>query len=355
MASLLDLLRRSDSQHVRDEVAKELIGISTDAIYHCLDGLALTKECIHMVNTRRWFQRPSAKERQEMYQRAMTALDSVCMARISFMHGMTEKLIDQYAPLLEQDHRQHQNQDSLGELVVSMVFEELVANMIDKTEGLLVRVAAIFHESTGIRLWWPMSLQYAAAWLTGKDVKALMSAGADDDPDEATDRTQAAQEKLRINRGYRAKKRNAVGRAILGFNHWLTCNEGLFALRMVVVTIAIAIPSAIPNSAGFFYCEEGLWAVIMGQVCLQIYMTDFAVNAVTRVLASCIDGVVGLVAWHTESAKGRGNPYGLGAVLAVILAVLIWIRLYVPPNLLQAGLVGSTTCVLVVAFSWDNT
>lgn len=55
-------------------------------------------------------------------------------------------------------------------------------------------------------------------------------------------------------------------RIIRNSYHWLTDPAGIFVLRMVVVTIATAIPGSLPHTAGFFYREKGLWGVITAQI-----------------------------------------------------------------------------------------
>ncbi|KAE8369932.1 hypothetical protein BDV27DRAFT_171665 [Aspergillus caelatus] len=353
LAEVLEGLRSPDSQELPQEVVDELVSMSAMAIDACLEGLAVTKECIHMVNCRRWVRRASPTEREDLYQRSQTALENLRKAHSGFLRDMTELLIGHFAPTTNGEPR---DQRKLGALVVGMVFEEHVCITITRTEALLARVSTAFHDSKGTQLWWPTSLRYAASWAFRKKAKApTTTTVVEDDPDEAEDLTKAAQEKLRISRGYRPKHRSPLGRAILGTYHWVTSNEGLFALRMVVVTIALGIPGVIPHTAGFYYREKGLWGLIMAQTGLLVYMSEFTFSTLSRLVGTIAGGVLGLLAWYIGSANGPGNPYGLSAVLAVMLAILIWIRLYLPPSLLQGGIMGGATFMLVVAYSYDDT
>ncbi|KAJ1715186.1 hypothetical protein NYO67_2681 [Aspergillus flavus] len=353
LVELLEGLRSSDNQQLPQEIVDELVHTSAMAIDACLEGLTVTRECIHMVNCRRWVRRAPPTEREDLYQRSRTALENLRKAHSGFLRDMTELLIGHFAPTTNGESR---DQRKIGALVVGMVFEEHVCITITRTQALLDRVSTAFHDSKGTKLWWPTSLRYAASWAFRKKAKApTTTTVVEDDPDEAEDLTKAAQEKLRISRGYRPKNRSPLGRAILGTYHWFTSNEGLFALRMVVVTIALGIPGVIPHTAGFYYREKGLWGLIMAQTGLLVYMSEFTFSTLGRLVGTVAGGVLGLLAWYIGSANGPGNPYGLSAVMAVMLAILMWIRLYLPPNLVQGGIMGGATFMLVVAYSYDDT
>lgn len=356
MAELLDGFRTAGDHHIGDEAAKELIRSSTEAIEICLESLDLMKECIHMVNSRRWFRRPAAEEREALHRRATETLEKLHQVRRSFVHSVTETLITEYSQFFEDPDAQGNRRTRARGLVVGMVFEEHMANAIDKTETLTSRIFTVFHKSTKTRLWWFLSLTHAAAWVTRTHEKAPMMAQAtDEDPDQVTDLTKVAQEKLRISRGYGSKQRSAIGRVILGTYHWFTSNAGLYAMRMVVVTIALSIPAALPQTAGFYYREKGLWGLIMAQTSLLVYMADFTFAVISRVVGTVAGGVLGLLAWYIGSANGPGSPYGLAAIVGAILMIFVWIRLYLPPSFLQGGIMCGVTFLLVVAYSFDDT
>ncbi|KAL5361015.1 hypothetical protein BJX96DRAFT_175841 [Aspergillus floccosus] len=356
LAELLDGLRSPDHQPLRPEVIEEMIATSTKAIDDCLEALDVVRECIHLVNCRRWFWRPSAAEREQLGQRGQSALENLRKTRVSFVRDMTNTLVGEYIHL-EDGQTDANKADRLRGLVVGMVFEEHVANTIDQIETLLDRILTAYTTSTRVRLWWPTSLKYAAKWFSKKKTPAPDTAPAtDSDPDDQVDDlTKAAQEKLRMRRAYRPKQRSAVGRIILGTYHWLTSNEGLYALRMVIVTIALGIPGVIPHTASFYYREKGLWALIMAQTGMVVYMADFTFSVISRLVGTVAGGVLGLLAWYIGSANGPGNPYGLAAIMAVMLVIFLWARLYFPPSLLQGGIMGGATFLLVVAYSYDDT
>lgn len=47
--------------------------------------------------------------------------------------------------------------------------------------------------------------------------------------------------------------------------------QGIFALRMGIVSVALWIPSACHSTAWFYYDNKGLWALIMAQVSTPIH------------------------------------------------------------------------------------
>ncbi|RSL98392.1 hypothetical protein CEP52_010374 [Fusarium oligoseptatum] len=131
------------------------------------------------------------------------------------------------------------------------------------------------------------------------------------------------------------RQRHKLSSIFLALLDWFANPEGLHALRTLIVTLALAIPAVIPSSAGFYYREKGLWALVMGQLCLEPYASDF---------------VIGLV--YIGSGSTSGNPYGLAAVMAVAIALMMWWRLFAPPEHLPAGVMLAATMYIVVAYNW---
>lgn len=64
------------------------------------------------------------------------------------------------------------------------------------------------------------------------------------------------------------------GKAFLklaGFFRFFKSANGIYALRMGIVSVALWIPSVCESTAWFYYDNKGLWALIMAQVrsCVQ--------------------------------------------------------------------------------------
>lgn len=111
--------------------------------------------------------------------------------------------------------------------------------------------------------------------------------------------------------------------------------------------MALGVVGANTTSAGFFYKEKGLGTIIMAQTGLVTYMSEFTFAFVSRLGGTLVGGVLGLVGWYIGSGNGPGNPYGLSAVMAVVAVILVWFRLFAPPQFLQAVLLMGATTLLV--------
>ncbi|KAL2811472.1 hypothetical protein BJX63DRAFT_444061 [Aspergillus granulosus] len=341
-----------------DDLAKEFSETSTAAINSCLESQDLIVEGIHKLNHGRWFSQVSETERQELGQRIQASLDRLRTSQTSFVNQTTELFLREYQPLLES----HSAQDSqlpamhdLHGLVLGMVLQEQLSTVLDETEVLLQQLSIILEKSTHIRMWFPSSLRYALAWMTGEKGDAPVKAQINDtDLDKPDKSRKATPVKLRMSRRYHTQSHTGPAQALLSVYHWFTGSEGLFALRMVVVSIALSVPAVIPRTAGFYYREKGLWALIMGQTGLLVYMADFTFSVISRLLGTIVGGVLALLAWYVGSANGPGNPYGLGAVMVVMVAIFMWVRIWCPFHLLQASIMAAATFLLIIGFSYDD-
>lgn len=338
----------TEEQSINKNVAGNLTARSKEAMETCLEGLDVAGACLKFVSSQYWYLKTPKGKHQELSERIEKALEKLRISRPVFLHEMTETVLSAYEPALQRDERRaHQ----MAGIVTCMNFQEHMANALEKTEAVLTCTSNVFPDASRTRFWWPTSFKYAGKWFTKK--KAPVTTTSDDT--DSPDATQDAQEKLRVRRGYRPRTRHPIGKALLGTYHWLTSDEGLYALRMVVVTIAVSIPAVLPNTAGFFYREKGFWGLIMAQTGLLVYMADFTFSIIARLAGTVGGGVLGMLAWYIGSGHGPGNPYGLSAVMAVMLVIFLWIRLYLPPNLLQGGIIAAATFLLTVAYSYVDT
>lgn len=82
--------------------------------------------------------------------------------------------------------------------------------------------------------------------------------------------------------------------------------------------------------------------LIMSQTGLVTFSADFIFGLISRIIGTIIGGALGLCAWYIGAGTGPGNPYGMGAITAVFVLILMYCRLNAPPQFLQ----GLSKCAL---------
>ncbi|OJJ48234.1 hypothetical protein ASPZODRAFT_62480 [Penicilliopsis zonata CBS 506.65] len=353
-------VRGTDNYNLPEETIEVLRQSASEILPACSDAIAITGECIHTVNSRRWFSSPSEEQIASLVQRAEAAVENLKATRTSFATDTTEKLLEIHADLFDDEGNLATPERELNypmqQIVFSMVFEEHIISVADSLVGLLSRVIQLSKGRTKARFWFPTRIRYAVAWVLGRKVAApIPGESFSVDPDVVEEQFKEAQIRLQISRGYKTNRRGGFATAIFNAYHWFINTEGLYALRIVIVTVALAIPAAIPSSAGFYYREKGIWGLIMAQLTLLPYMADFTFSILTRSIATIVGGVFGLLAWYIGSGSGPGNPYGLAAISAVMIAIMMWSRVFSNFALMAANIIGAATFLLIVGYSEDDT
>ena len=366
-ADLMDALRSPEQGAMRARALEALQGTTTEVLQLCSQSIKLVAQCIHTVNTCRWIGIPSQQMYDELARELQDLLATLRSATVACVTNSTEGVLESHADLFDEDGllklSESLSPPSLQGIVISMVIEERILGTAAAMENLLEHVLLLTKTRTVHRIWVPSRLQYAVSWLLNGRLSVPVSGtttAAADDPDSLADpaarqeQTKEAHRRLRFSQGYYGLRRSPLSRAIVSTFRWLTNPAGMYSLRMVVVTIAMSIPAAVPHSAGFFYREKGIWGVISAQTCLLVYMADFTFSVVSRALGTVIGGVMGMVAWYIGSGHGPGNPYGMGAITAVMTVILVWWRIFLPPPFAQASIMSGATFALVVGFSYDQ-
>lgn len=359
---LVQAIQSPESESLRSETVRTLRESSSEILPACQEAVTTVAECIYLANSNRWLPSRSREKYQKLLEQGPTALEALRAARSSFAKDTTERLIQTHADVFDEDGKLKPMNSLVGHsvrgIMIGMVFEEHVLAVADALDRLLAHTLTLLRERSKTQLWFPTSIRYATAWVFRRTAVVPIpeqSSSSIINPDDSAGSTDEAQHLLRISRGYRARQRRGLAKAVLGTYHWFISAEGLYALRMVIVTIALAIPAVIPTSAGFYYREKGIWGLIMAQTTMLVYMADFMFSVVCRTIGTVIGGVLGLVAWYIGSGHGPGNPYGLAAIVAAVIVVMMWARLFFSPALLQGSMMSTATFVLTVGYSYDDT
>lgn len=359
---MMHALKAPELGAIRSRTLEALRDTTDEILKVCSEAVTVVADCVHMVNTRRWFRLYPEEIYKESLSRCERTVDRLRRARQTCITDTTNRLIECHQDLFD-GTGQIKSPELLGphtlrSLVLGIVIEERIFSSATAMESLLEKVLHLSRTRTIHRLWFPSGFRYAISWITDGREGAPManpSIGTGDDPDAVEEQTKEAYRQLRISRGYGpARRQGRVSRTVRGIWRWLTNAGGMYALRMVIVTIATSIPAVLPSTAGFFYREKGIWGVITAQIGVVTYMADFTFSFVGRLIGTVIGGVIGMVAWYIGSGHGPGNAYGMAAITAIATLILIWCRLFLPPPFIPGAIMAGATFTLVVGFSYDD-
>lgn len=358
---LMLALNEPERGTIRSHTLEALRLSTAEVLQACSDVISLTAGCVRTVNTSRWRRHPPQDQFDQMVSRGQHTLDRLRSARETCISETAHRLLEAHADHFDENGQlkaaEFLGPHALRSLILGMVVEERILAFATAHEQLLAHVIQLLKKRTRNRIWVPFRLRYAMKWLANGRLSTLGlgSSTTDGDPDTLEKQTREAYRQLHISKGYYTPQRQRLlSRAIRGSYLWLTNPAGMYALRMVVVTIATAIPASLPSTASFYYRERGIWGTITAQIAVLVYMADFTISLLGRVGGTIIGGLLGMVAWYIGSGHGLGNGYGLAAITAVMTLILVWLRLFIQPPLTSSGIVCGVTFVLVIGFSYDD-
>ncbi|KAF8585510.1 hypothetical protein K439DRAFT_1409815 [Ramaria rubella] len=136
--------------------------------------------------------------------------------------------------------------------------------------------------------------------------------------------------------------------------HGLTSRDAQFGLKGGILSVLLSLPSYFPNSTLFAYRNISIWAIYTAQVTLARYRGDTIFGFLSRLSSTFFGGLVGLAFWYISSGSGKGNPYGIAGVAAIILPLLMFVRVHAPGPPATVEIFAITT-TLIVGYSWEDT
>jgi hypothetical protein len=369
-AHLMSALRDPEQGDMDDRAFESLKNTTAEILQICSQSIELSARCIHTVNACRWVRKPSQRTFEGLTGELQDVLAALRSATDRCIIDTTEGVIECYADIFDEQGNLKSDDlcgpPPLRGIALSMIVEERILSTARALEALLEYILQLMQSRTTHRIWFPCGLHYAASWIfSSKSSMPTVSTSTGDTtedldidavPETVEDQAKEAYRRLRVSKGYpgTSARRSPVSRAAAATYNWLFNPAGTFAIRMVVVTIATAIPAAIPSSAGFFYREKGIWAVVTAQTCVLIYMADFTFSMVSRGLGTVVGGVLGMVTWYLGSGSGQGNPYGMAASSGLMMVVVLWLRIFLPPSFTKATVLSGVTFCLVIGYSYDQ-
>ncbi|KAK6065548.1 hypothetical protein SCUP234_12523 [Seiridium cupressi] len=301
----------------------------------------------------------------------------------TFKTTAAQKLLEPHSHLFDENGNivRSEDPDRLAPLLaflIGLLYQERIINLSDALLEMLQQIRRIEEGRQHKRVWVPKGLSKLFSWTFSKDEVPSTVDGTYDlrrtataasvhqtrnqkGPKKSessttkTSNTDDAKTRLENMRTPHARQRSKASTILLGIVNWLSNDEGMHAARTLILTIALGVPAAITTSAGFYYREKGLWALIMSQMALVPYTSDFISSLLVRVIGTAAGGVFGLVCWYIGAGSGPGNAYGMAAIMAVAVVALMWWRLFAPPEQITAGIMMASTIYLVVSYSWIDT
>ncbi|KAL4732061.1 hypothetical protein ACLX1H_001068 [Fusarium chlamydosporum] len=365
--TLMSAFQRPEGAELRSKTKNTLLETMAEVMEIGPQAVNLAADYVKAVNSCRWFGKTSPARFEELKRDIHDLLARSRIARERCVVNTTKGVLEAHKELFDANGKlkpiEGTDRPYLPSMVIAMVLEERMLSWVMAVEKLLEYILNLSEKRTRGRIWVPSRLQYAISWLFhGQITYPGHDITEEEDPDKLMDtqtfdeQTKETKRRLEVSRGYKGSsaRRNKLSRVLIGTYNWLFNPAGMYALRMVIVTIVTAIPAVIPSSAGFFYREKGIWAVISAQTVLLVYLADFTFSLVARTAGTIIGGAIGMVTWYIGAGSGIGNPYGIAAATGVAIIPMLWWRLYLPPAFQFATIMGGATFVLVIGFSWDH-
>lgn len=294
-----------------------------------------------------------------------------------FETSTSAHLLDPHIHLFD-EHGHLKAQGGIGApvhgLMLGLIFTERILCVTSTLDTMLTRITQLEQARTKTKVWFPAGRRKLFSWAFGRNAapgvapvsssndgarqQKVVTQNKSESSHQKTskkEKGQGAQEQLDQLLFHGGTKRSPSGKVLLAVTHWLGNTEGIFALRMLIVTIALALPAVVTSSAGFFYREKGLWALIMAQTGLLPYTADSVYGFAVRTIGTVVGGILGMVCWYIGADSGPGHPYGMAAIMALAIVLLMWL----PPDLkarfarlssaLDDRFIGDSMAVLTLA------
>ncbi|GAA5958870.1 hypothetical protein JCM10213_009045 [Rhodosporidiobolus nylandii] len=132
----------------------------------------------------------------------------------------------------------------------------------------------------------------------------------------------------------------------------LARRDVLFGVKAAVLVGLCSMPAYFPSTAYFFYRNRGVWVLVMLCLTTNQYVGDVLFGFLVRVFGTIAGAAIGLLLWSIAAQTGRGNPYALGATMAVAYPFIYFWRVHFMPPM--TAILPTVTVQLVIGFSWQG-
>ncbi|KAI0764943.1 hypothetical protein C8Q74DRAFT_1430417 [Fomes fomentarius] len=317
-----------------------------------VEVLAAIQALIVTVNTKR-YKRGSAEQDARLVE-LDKKLSALRTAMGDFKSDRRFLILQPYQYLFEQADAGVVKNVPLRSLYLSFVFASNLTTTCNAIISLAENVNHTAAKRTKAKLWFPKGLRAIGKLLRSPLGAGQSAAGEDSQPEQTVESEDTKNYKLDPDSRPPKNAMQRVANIIHKLYKWTKTPEALFTFRYVFLTIALWIPQVVKSSAHFVYAQRGVWSValIMAQTTLNIYASDQVFNYFMRLGGTFFGALLGMVCWYIGAGKGTGNQYGLAAVTAAFLLVLVFFRINAPPQYLVGVLMSGATFALVLGYSW---
>lgn len=145
---------------------------------------------------------------------------------------------------------------------------------------------------------------------------------------------------------------NFAGSKFVRFYKLLYNGHVWFWIRSAVLVCVAATPFFCRTTAGWYYKWRQIWLVIMAALSTS-ETTGHTIYVFGAKLCFTFFGcLLGGIAWYISTGSGHGNPYGFGAVNAVVILFLSYYRHFSVHLSLIPQILFAVTTSLVLGTSW---
>ncbi|PWN37634.1 uncharacterized protein FA14DRAFT_118501 [Meira miltonrushii] len=226
-----------------------------------------------------------------------------------------------------------------------VVYSQRLIEFLRKLENIEKRRKA-FH------FWFPKppSLFRVDAWSTHE---AHGEGEHDEDPDEVPGMISSlGQTKARDPDAMDSDSRlQELGIKLSSYLHTIHKGNSLFMIKVAVTTVLVALPSILRSSAGWAYKNKAIWVIIMSQLCAARHRGEVLFGFFSRVIATFLGAIGGLIIWYIASGSGVANPFALAVVTAIAFPIVMMGRIHFPGPPITP-IITCVTVALIVGYSW---
>ena len=310
-----------------------------DLLGECERGMSVVIRWLESVNSDRlysrlWKRHTKAAERREISAEVGKAVELLRCEIDRFQQDKRLEVLEPHMRWFQSET--HKNRQPSYRLLFSSFFYQF--HLREFAVSLHAMLEQLHEDDATHQLphWWVPSFMEVSKWLAkGGENKDKASnedlACEDQDPEHIPHITNPEDEAIQVqprnpDAGPPSNVGHLVGRFVVKSFKLITRADIFYAIKAGIVTVLVALPIYFKSTAGWFYFNRGIWAVIMTALTISQFTADTMFGFVVRLVATFLGALLAMVIWYIGSGGGDGNAFGLSAVLAVVLPFILFIR-----------------------------